>query len=732
MKNCPTCKAVFPDHFALCPHHAVPLVAVDGWGEGTVVRGKYRILSKVGQGGMGAVYKAMHVKFDEVRALKVMGRDLAAKPEFVKRFEREAILMNKLKHPNVVRVEDMDESEDGCPFIVMEFVEGRSLRKVLEKESPLAPLRACSIAKQAAAGLEAAHRLGMVHRDIKPDNIVLLRPDEGGGATPEAGEEVAKVLDFGIAKLKEAHRGDGLQTAVGVILGTPQYLSPEQVMGMRSEELDGRSDLYSLGLIMYQMLTGKFPFHADSTVDWLRAHATTPPTPISTVRPDLDIPESLAKLVMGCLEKDRERRPANAGELIREIERAEREIQRPAQPDPNATIVASAPKTEATPELWSEGLVIAGNYRILAKLPLTVSTGIAGAAEDPRLSFKVLQLKHERFRTLVVFKGGCPDEICEAFKKDALSRMKLCHPNVVCVEDVDADDEGRPFIVMEYVEGQSLARIIHQEAPLAPVRVCHLAKQVGAGLEAAHALDIVHGYVKPESIFVTLGADGEKPKLMGFGTLKLQEAQLQSGFDPRLLSTGHVSHWSPEQARKPRRHPDGRSDLYSLGLLMYQMLTGEMPYQANDVLGWLSAHVHEPPRPILSVRPDLVIPESLANTVMRCLEKDPERRPAHARELIHEIERAEEEIQPPPQQDKPAWADTRPMGSALHLEDLVPGMSDRPGQEELGTRPEDTPAIPTYNLGKVCPQCHTSYPDDFAICTEDGTPLVFPRQRTAA
>ena len=236
----------------------------------------------------------------------------------------------------------------------------------------------------------------------------------------------------------------------------------------------------------------------------------------------------------------------------------------------------------------------------------------------------------------------------------------------------------------------------------------------------------------PQSIFVILGPDGEKPKLMGFGTLKLQEAQFQAGFDPRLLSTGHVSHWSPEQARMPPGHPDGRSDLYSLGLLMYQMLTGEMPYQANDVAGWLSAHLHEPPRPILSVRPGLVIPESLANTVMRCLEKDPERRPAHARELMDEIERAEREIQPPPQQDKPVWAVTHPMRSALHLEDFVPGMSDSPGQEESGARPEDMPAIQTYNLRKVCPKCHTSYPADFAICTEDGTPLVLPRQGAAA
>ncbi len=336
MKTCPNCHAIYPNHFAVCPRDAAPLVEAEGWSEGTVVRGKYRILSKVGQGGMGAVYKALHTKFDQLRALKVMSGDLAADPEFVKRFEREAVLMSRLQHPNVVRVDDIDESEDGRPFIVMEFVEGRSLREVIQQEGPLAPLRVCSIAKQAAAGLEAAHLLGMVHRDVKPENIVLVDTAEG---------EKAKVLDFGIAKLKEARLGDGLRTATGVIIGTPQYLSPEQAMGNRSEELDGRSDLYSLGLVMYQMLTRELPFQADSAAGWMLARLQEPPRPIRTARPDLAIPEALANLVMRCLEKDRDLRPANARDLIREIERAEEEIRRPPKlvAPPAATATAPIP-----------------------------------------------------------------------------------------------------------------------------------------------------------------------------------------------------------------------------------------------------------------------------------------------------------------------------------------------------------------------------------------------------
>ncbi|MBZ5513695.1 MAG: protein kinase [Acidobacteriia bacterium] len=177
--------------------------------------------------------------------------------------------------------------------------------------------RACSVVKQVSSALDAAHRLGLIHRDIKPDNIVLIDTPEG---------EQAKVLDFGIAKLKESRRSDtsGMTlTGTGVVIGTPQYMSPEQAMGKRGDQLDGRSDLYSLGIVMYQMLTGDLPFHADTTMEMLLAHLQTPPTPIRSIHPELQIPEPIANLVMRLLAKKPEQRPASAEALIAEIERAE-------------------------------------------------------------------------------------------------------------------------------------------------------------------------------------------------------------------------------------------------------------------------------------------------------------------------------------------------------------------------------------------------------------------------
>lgn len=294
------------------------------WPEGTLVRGKYRILSKIGQGGMGSVYKALHVNFDELRALKVMSPELLRDELFVRRFKHEAVITRRLQHPNAVRVDDIDETEDGRPFIVMEYIEGESLKKLIKREGALPAPRVCPVIKQVAAALDAAHRLGMVHRDIKPDNIVLVQTPEG---------VQAKVLDFGIAKVKESRlggTGSMTLTGTGVVIGTPQYMSPEQAMGKRGEQLDGRSDLYSLGVVMYEMLAGDLPFKADTSMEMLLAHLMKAPTPIRTLRPELQIPEPVANLVMRLLEKKAELRPATGQALIAEIEQVEKDIVAPS------------------------------------------------------------------------------------------------------------------------------------------------------------------------------------------------------------------------------------------------------------------------------------------------------------------------------------------------------------------------------------------------------------------
>ena len=363
MKSCPTCQGSFPTNFAVCPQDGTQLVEAGAWAVGSVVRGKYRLLAKIGQGGMGSVYKASHLAFDEVRALKVMSPELMTDELFVKRFKHEAVITRKLQHPNAVRVDDIDEAEDGRPFIVMEFIEGRSLKNLIREEGPLPVPRVCAIIKQVASALDAAHCINMIHRDIKPENIVLIETAQG---------EQAKVLDFGIAKMKEARRdakSSMTLTETGMVIGTPQYMSPEQAMGMRGDQLDGRSDLYSLGVVMYQMLSADLPFKADTTMEMILAHLQKPPAPINLSHPELNLPEPMVALTMRLLSKSPDQRPANARVLIEEIEAAEQgtayarrpglpptkrltteEMQPAAPPLPAPATPRGAPTVEGAPQ----------------------------------------------------------------------------------------------------------------------------------------------------------------------------------------------------------------------------------------------------------------------------------------------------------------------------------------------------------------------------------------------
>ena len=344
MKACPRCQATYPASYTHCPRDGTPLLESLAWREGTVIRNKYRILTKIGEGGMAVVYKAMHTRFEEFRALKVMNPELSGDQAFVRRFMHEAVLTRKLQHPNAVRVEDIDETEDGRPFIVMEYIEGRSLKEVIQAEAPLPHDRVCSITAQIAGALDAAHRLGIVHRDIKPANIFLVNAP--------GNHEIAKVLDFGIAKAKEASSEDGALshstlTGAGSVIGTPAYMSPEQAKGLRGDQLDGRSDLYSLGVVMYEMLINGLPLKADTSVQWILAHAHTPPKPLWEARPDLQIPPAVAAIVMRCLAKNPQDRPDCAYTLIEELQRAQQQTWSPAR-----TRVFQA----AAPETWNPGV----------------------------------------------------------------------------------------------------------------------------------------------------------------------------------------------------------------------------------------------------------------------------------------------------------------------------------------------------------------------------------------
>jgi len=307
MKQCPICDTNYPDEHTTCTTDGAVLLEIREWEPGKLIRGKYRVLAKVGKGGMGVVYKATHIVFEEIWALKVMAAHLAADTTFVRRFRQEAQVTRRLQHINAVRVQDFDQAEDGSPFIVMEYIEGVSLRQLLQAvKGPLPVARALWIARGMAEGLNAAHCLGMVHRDIKPDNILLARDGEG--------RDVPKILDFGIVAMREG----STSLSQGLLL-TAAYGSPEQWRGMKAAELDGRADLYALGVSLYEMLTGRLPLHAHTDAGWMHAHLEEIPVPPSKFNPELAALPGVDELTLKLLAKDREGRPKDAHAFLNEL-----------------------------------------------------------------------------------------------------------------------------------------------------------------------------------------------------------------------------------------------------------------------------------------------------------------------------------------------------------------------------------------------------------------------------
>jgi eukaryotic-like serine/threonine-protein kinase len=270
---------------------------------GQIVADRYRVESLLGTGGMGTVYRAQHVRMRKTVALKVLHRPMLHLPEMVARFEREAIAAARIDHPNVAGATDFGRLDNGSLYLVLEYVEGLSLRRIIAEAGALSVDRALGIARQIALALGAAHATGVVHRDLKPDNVMLVSRGEQ--------TDVVKVLDFGIAKLALEESGRAL-TQMGSVFGTPEYMSPEQASG---QAVDYRTDFYSLGIVLYQMLTGRLPFVADEAIAILAQQITADPPSL----PD-SIPQPVDALVKHLMAKDAERRPLSAEVLCAQID----------------------------------------------------------------------------------------------------------------------------------------------------------------------------------------------------------------------------------------------------------------------------------------------------------------------------------------------------------------------------------------------------------------------------
>ncbi len=292
MKLCPVCSTEFPDDVKFCPNDGATLRSAAPLSDlvGQVVADRYHVVKKLGEGGMGQVYLAEHVKMGRRSAIKVMNPSMVHDPDAVARFNREASNASRITHPNVCAIYDFGETPEGLIYLAMEYIEGEALTDLLERDGALKVPRAVHIFRQVADALQAAHDLGIVHRDLKPDNIMLTK--NKGGA------DVVKVVDFGIAKAVSGDESGQKVTKTGLVVGTPEFMSPEQLSG---DKLDGRSDLYSLALVFYKMLTGQLPFKADTIQETMIKRLTDEPAKLAVTRPDLPFPAGLQEVLDNAL-----------------------------------------------------------------------------------------------------------------------------------------------------------------------------------------------------------------------------------------------------------------------------------------------------------------------------------------------------------------------------------------------------------------------------------------------
>jgi serine/threonine protein kinase len=315
-KHCPTCAQRFSRDAAFCPFDGVKLedATFDPSGDplvGVLVDGRYDVLGVLGEGGMGRVYEVRHAALERTFAMKVLRPDLAREEELAERFIREAKATASVKHPNVVQITDFGRLPDAVPYFVMELLVGRTLGEVIKASGPVPHARAIRIVRKVAGALGAAHEAGIVHRDLKPDNVFLVDDNRSGPASVWD----VRVVDFGAAKIV----GSSRMTRAGVVFGTPHYMSPEQASG---QPVDYRTDVYALGVIMYEMFTGRVPFEADTYMGVLTQHMFVQPEPPSQISEAAQELGELERITLTCLAKRPEDRFASMADLLRAIDAA--------------------------------------------------------------------------------------------------------------------------------------------------------------------------------------------------------------------------------------------------------------------------------------------------------------------------------------------------------------------------------------------------------------------------
>ena len=311
--TCLRCKQPIDSQLEQCPHCSERVTNFQRTYASRLIDGKYQILDRLGVGGMGEIFKVRHIHLNELRVIKIMRANVAADDQGLQRFLQEARTSTTIKDKNLAMLYDFAQLEDGSYYMVWEFIDGTNIQKWMAQNGPMPPRLTIEIAVQALHGLEHLHSMGLIHRDISPENIMLSQDHHG--------KLLVKVIDFGIAKsLAEGDSGQGL-TQTGMFLGKLKYASPEQAGFLKEgEHLDPRSDLYSFGIVMYEMLAGRAPFQATNPHGYILKHVSEKPAPIEVLNPNVKVPPQLESIVFRALEKSRDARFATAADFATSLE----------------------------------------------------------------------------------------------------------------------------------------------------------------------------------------------------------------------------------------------------------------------------------------------------------------------------------------------------------------------------------------------------------------------------
>ena len=540
---------------------------------------------------MGAVYKARDRELERLVALKVIRPELAGNPEILRRFKQELILARQVTHKNVIRIFDLGMA-DGRKFITMDYIEGRDLKSILVERGKLPPQEAVSIIQQVCRGLEAAHTESVVHRDLKPQNIMV---DANGRVW---------VMDFGLARSMETA---GL-TRTGALMGTPDYMSPEQARG---EKVDARSDLFSLGIIFYELLTGRLPFQADTMMATLLKRVQEKAIPPQTLDPG--IPDHLNAVVMKCLEADVARRYQAIGEILADLSAEKQQ-----------TVASLAQPSVVSLATIGPGAQFGPRYRIES----VIGEGGMGKV------YKAYDKDLDRTVALKVVRAEFASDPAsmQRFKQELLLASRISHRNILRIHDL-GDVGGLKFISMAYVEGKDLHDLLTECGKMPIERAVNIAKQLASALEAAHTEGVVHRDLKPRNVLID---QTDHVFVSDFGLAKSLEAETTTQMTRAGEVLGTPRYMSPEQAEsKPADH---RSDIYSFGVILYEMVTGEPPFAGDSTMQVMYQHVTQKAKSPKLVNPE--VPDYLAALILKCLEKNPALRYQHARLILHDLESA--------------------------------------------------------------------------------------------